>query len=821
LKQARLPSVKSAISLGTRLGAQRKLEHWFKQQGWRLQDFQRETWQALAAGEEILLHAATGSGKTLAVWGGLLIERMHSAAQGKVLWITPLRALANDLLENLARPVRELALPIEIALRTGDASSRMKRLARQGHFDALVVTPESLSLLLSYPDTAPQFLELDCIVVDEWHELMGSKRGVLLELVLAHLRARNPTLRTVGISASLGNLKQAGDVLFPHRRYHLIEAKQASSPRLKTLLPEPGVRFAWAGHLGLKQLPRVLELISKAHCTLLFTNTRGQAELWHQALNSVWPFEAGTLGLHHGSLDRAVRTELEDGLRAGSVRCAVSTSSLDLGVDFQHVDQVIQVGSPKGIARLIQRAGRAKHRPGEQSEIYGLPTHLLELIEFAAAREALAAREVESKPALEQCFDVLAQHLATLALGPGLNASRSFEEVRLSHAFRNLSAQDYQRVLNFLRNGGEALKHYADYQRVVDVDDGSLRMVGKTQALRHRLSIGTIISEGSVQVRLQHGTSLGSVEESFVARMQVGDVFAFAGRTLKLTQFRELIAHVKIARGNPSRVAVWAGGHLPLSSQLATRVRVLLAHPDRLSAHPEWSALQALVECQRARSHLPDQHQLLVEVFEEKQLQHLFIYPFLGRQVHRALASLMAFRLAQRRNNTWSMAINDYGLLLSPSEGVELDAEIVRQLLCSADLDADLRASVNLAELEQRQFREVARVAGLLPPSMPSRQVRSLRSLQASSSLLFQTLQSFDPGHILLEQTAREVLKYVLHADELQAALEQMRQCELVLCRLTRLSPLAFPLWAERLRISLSNEDWRTRVERAARLADE
>ncbi|MEP6634838.1 MAG: DEAD/DEAH box helicase, partial [Luteimonas sp.] len=518
------------------------LTTWFATQGWRAADFQRETWARYLAGESGLIHTPTGSGKTLAAFGGPLLEaftasKSRSSAQTKalrtlkVLWITPLRALAADTARALREPIAALGLDWQVAMRTGDASARDKRLARAGKVDVLVITPESLALLLSYPDTAANFRDLRCVVVDEWHELLGNKRGVLLQLCLARLRAMAAALRTWGLSATLGNLNEARDALLPHASLAAIVS--AAAPRgfvLETLLPTEGERFPWAGHLGLVQLPRVLERLLSVRSSLLFTNTRAQAELWHQALAAVWPEDAATLALHHGSLDPKLRASAEQGLRNGSLRCVVATSSLDLGVDFPAVDQVLQIGSPKGVSRLLQRAGRAKHRPGESGHVVCVPSHILELVEYAAARSAIARGAIESRHPLLLCLDVLAQHCVTLALGGGFDADALYDEVRGTYAYAALDLVTWGSVLDFIVQGGQALSNYPDFQRVVRDQDGIYRVEDRRIAFRHRLSIGTITSDGSVAVKFLRGGGLGSVEESFIGRMRPGDRFRFAGR---------------------------------------------------------------------------------------------------------------------------------------------------------------------------------------------------------------------------------------------------------------------------------------------------
>nr|WP_146474527.1 ligase-associated DNA damage response DEXH box helicase [Vulcaniibacterium thermophilum] len=733
----------------------------------------------------------------------------------RLLWITPLRALASDTLRSLREPIEGLGLDWQIAARTGDASARDKRLARSGRLDALVTTPESLALLLSYPETAPQLAGLRAVVVDEWHELLDNKRGVLLQLGLARLRALAPGLRIWGLSATLGNLDEARAVLLPHAPdAPIVAGVRPRTLRIETLLPEAGERFPWAGHLGLSQLSRVIDHVLAARTSLVFTNTRSQAELWHQALSAVWPDEPGTLALHHGSLDPVLRAQVESGLRTGALRCAVSTSSLDLGVDFPAVDQVFQIGSPKGAARLLQRAGRSRHRPGEAGQVLCVPTHALEIVEFAAAREVIGEGRIEARRPPVLSLDVLAQHCVTLALGGGFEADALYAEVRGTHAFAALDPLAWQAVLEFVVQGGRALEHYPDYRRVVRDGHGRYVVEDRKVALRHRLSIGTITSDAAVAIRFLRGGTLGSVEEGFIARLRPGERFQFAGRTLELVRLEGMTAYVRLAKSAEGQVPKWQGGRMPLSTELAHAVeRLLHERPDT----PELRAVASLLDLQARLSALPAPGRLLAEWVAGRDGRHLFLYPFAGRQVHEGLAALLALRWARRAPNTFSYASNDYGLVLSPAAEAAIDADTLRALLAPDGLFDDLRASLNLGELARRQFREIARVAGLLPPSLPGRAPRSMRQLQTSAGLIYDVLRRHDPEHLLLALAEREVFAQQLEVTRLQAALDDCARRTLDLRTPRSLTPLAFPLWAESLRRGeISTEDWRTRVQRAA-----
>jgi len=806
---------------GTR-GWDAPLTAWFATRGWKAARFQREVWRRYLHGESGLLHTPTGSGKTLAAFGGPVLQALSESsapvkAKGagpRVLWITPLRALAADTTRALAQVAKDLDLGWTVGQRTGDASAREKRLARKGEIDVLVITPESLALLLSYADASSRFRALRCMVVDEWHELLGNKRGVLLQLCLARLRRLSPGACTWGLSATLGNLEEARAVLLPLATSSpLVSGVKPRKVTISSVLPPVDRSLPWAGHLGLSRLPEVYKSLFKVRASLLFTNTRAQAELWHRALTSIWPEDPATLALHHGSLDPRLRAAAEQGLRDGTIRCVVTTSSLDLGVDFPAVDQVLQVGSPKGVARLLQRAGRARHRPGESGRVICVPAQALELIEYAAARQAIVRGEIESRTPLRGCLDVLAQHAVTLALGGGFDADALYEEVRETHAYSALAPTDWQAVLDFIVQGGTALANYPEFRRVQRDADGCYRVHDRRVALRHRLSIGTIVADGAVSVRYLRGGTLGAVEESFLARLRRGDRFQFAGRTLQLARLEGMTAYVRRVNGGDGPVATWQGGRMPLSNELGREVESLFTHPG---SHREMRAVEPLLSIQQQVSALPGRDRLLIERLDTRRGMHLFVFPFSGRAVHEGMAAMVALRWGRLQTNTFSYAVNDYGLMLTLAEPAELSEQLLWRLLNPSGASEDLRASVNLGELARRQFREIARVAGLLTPSLPGREMRSLRQVQASSGLLYDVLRRYDPDHVLLAQADSEVLEQQLEMPRLMEVLRDCARRELIVREPHGLTPLSFPLWTESLRGQLSTETWRARVQRAA-----
>lgn len=791
-----------------------RLEALFSQRGWPVFEFQRQAWAAWKDGHSGLIHAPTGSGKTLAAWGGPLEDLLEHPPNGlNLLWITPLRALAVDTTENLNRPLDELAIEWRVGLRTGDTSASQRRAQQKTPPPALVTTPESLSLMLSYADSAQRLGKLRGVVVDEWHELLGSKRGVLLELALARLRALNPGLRVWGLSATLGNLDEAmASLLGPSRPGRLIAGSLTREIQIDILLPDTIERFPRAGRAGLHQLRGVREAIDQAESTLLFTNTRSQAELWHQALQSV-ASEPERIQLHHGSIDKAQRLATEEGLRRGTLRCVVATSSLDLGVDFSPVDQVIQVGSPKGIARLVQRAGRSGHQPGRTSRLLCVPTHALEILEVIAAREEIRAGRIESRTPLKGSLDVAAQHLVSTALGGGFRAEAMQAELKSTHAFADLDDPHWQWLLDFITRGGPALKAYPGFQRV-DCEDGVYRVKNRRIASLHRMSVGTITADGHLQVKFPRGGSLGQIEERFITRLKPGERFLFAGRLLELTRVHDMVAYVRKAQGGKAQVPRWAGGRLPLSTLLAEAMLRLMGSAERApneARQGELKPVAALLATQRLQSALPGPDRLLAERLVSREGHHLFVYPFAGRLAHEGLAALLAWRLSRDQAITFSMTVNDYGLELVSDQPFELDEARLAAVLNRDNLEPDILASLNAAEMARHRFRDIARIAGLVFQGYPGRQKRT-RQIQASSGLMFDMLSEHDPDNLLLNQAQREVLEAEMELSRLARTLEQAAVQTICLTHPERLTPLAFPLWADRLRSRVSSDDFDRRV---------
>jgi ATP-dependent helicase Lhr and Lhr-like helicase len=804
---------------------------WFQQRGWAPFAFQQEVWQAMTAGHSGLLHATTGSGKTLAAWLGA-VQRARPGPGLQVLWLTPMRALAADTTRALLDPLPALAPGWTVGMRTGDTPPAERARQDRRWPTALVTTPESLSLMLTREHARAELASVHTVVVDEWHESLGNKRGVQIQLAIARLRRWNPGLAVWGLSATLGNLAQAMHTLVGHGQGRLVQGRLDKALVIDTLLPvEPG-RFSWGGHLGAQMQQPVVDEIARTAAgggtTLVFTNTRSQAEIWYQLLLQARPDWAGLVALHHGSLDKAVRDWVEAGLKAGKLLAVVATSSLDLGVDFLPVERVLQIGSAKGVARLLQRAGRSGHAPGRASRVTLVPTNTLELLEAAAARRAAQAGQVEQRHTPAKPLDVLVQHLVTIALGGGFVADEAFDEVRSAPAYTTLTRAEFDWCLAFVERGGDSLSAYPEYHRIALVE-GLWRVPDRGIARRHRLQVGTIVSDAAMQLKWWAkgggGGTLGSIEEGFIARLKKGDCFIFGGRLLEYVRTQDMAAYVKRATRASGSVPSWAGSKMPLSSELAHAVLALLddaaqalpapgeAVHGGVFAEPELQAALPMLQTQARLSHLPRRGELLVESYTSREGHHLFIYPCAGRNVHIGLAQLLAWRLAQAAPNTFSLSVNDLGLEIVAAQPPDLSALDQGRLFSDDDLLADVLASLNSGELAQRRFREIARVAGLVFSGYPGAP-KSLRQLQASSSLFYEVFRQYDADNRLLGQAQAEVLAQELDLDQLQSTLQRLAALPLRRVELRAPSPFSLPLMVERLREQLTTEKLKDRLER-------
>ncbi len=834
------------------------IKTWLEKEGRKPFLFQEQTWEQILQGESGLVNAPTGCGKTFSVFLGALIDFInthpddyHSLSKNglQLLWITPLRALAKDIGRAMEEVINALGLQWKVGIRNGDTNTTERARQKRQMPEVLIITPESLHLLLAQKGYAGYFSNLKIIAVDEWHELIGSKRGVQVELAIAHIlythlkdEGSNPLKSPAvwGISATIGNLEEAKEVLLsPVRAIRklqqktipgiIVRANMDKSIVVESIIPDEIEKYPWAGHLGIKLAHKVLPIIAESRTTLIFINTRGMSEMWYQKLLDIAPELAGSIALHHGSVDMELRDWVEENLHTGNLKAVVCTASLDLGVDFRPVETVIQVGSPKGVARFLQRAGRSGHSPDAVSKIYFLPTHSLELVEAAALKAAIDEKLIESREPMLLCFDVLIQFLNTLAISDGFIPEEILPEVLSTYCFREMNADEWAQLLHFITAGGNALQQYDDYRKV-EIIDGRYHITSRRIAMRHRLHIGTIVADAMMKVKYFTGGYIGVIEEGFISRLEPGDVFTLAGRNLEFVMIKEMTALVRKSSAKKSMVPSWQGGRMPLSANLGKKLRqtfnrvvpqktngTSISSRNQKSSREELpielSVLQPLFDLQAELSHVPNENELLIEQIETRDGFHLFVYPFEGRLVHEAMAAILAYRISRIMPITFSFAMNDYGFELLSDQPVPVDDTNVYDLFSPEDLLTDIQRSVNSTEMARRKFRDVAVIGGLVFQGYPGERKKA-RHLQASASLLFNVFSEYEPNNLLLRQSYQEVLSQQMEETRLRDMLHRIQDSKIILRFPNRLTPFCFPIKVDSMREDLSSEKLEDRVRR-------
>lgn len=875
---------------------------WLATKGFQPFAYQEEAWQHIINGESGLVNAPTGTGKTFSVFLGAVIQFINQhpenyLSKGKnglqLVWITPLRALAKDIGRAMEEVIFELGLQWKVGIRNGDTSSADRAKQKRQMPEVLIITPESLHLLLTQKGYAEIFRTLKIIAADEWHELVGSKRGVQVELALSRMvglkappppkggasnaqpshtqeanksaassrsgagASANPplgrggALSIWGISATIGNLEQAKDVLLAPLKIlkadasksevmsvshfplggqggfplggggAIVRARMHKQLEILSVLPDEIEKYPWAGHLGIKLAEKILPILEESRTTLIFINTRGMSELWYQTLLTIAPHLAGAMALHHGSIEMELRTWVEEALHEGKLKAVVCTASLDLGVDFRPVETVIQVGSPKGVARFLQRAGRSGHSPDAVSKIYFLPTHSLELIEAAALKSAIDEQFIESREPLLLCYDVLVQYLCTLACADGFRPDEIFREVKATNCYAELTEEEWSEMLFFITNGGNALQQYDEYKKV-EIEAGVYKINSRRIALRHRLHIGTIVSDSMMKVKFLGGGYVGIIEEGFISRLEPGDSFTLAGRQLELVTIKDMTVIVKKSNAKKFNIPSWLGGRLPLSASLGKVLRqmvdrasetVNVKHKASKEVPIEIQVLRPLFDLQKRLSHLPKENELLIEQIETRDGFHLFVYPFEGRLVHEAVAALLAYRISRITPITFSIAMNDYGFELLSDQPIPVDDSNVYELFSPDNLIEDIQRSVNATEMAKRKFRDIAVIGGLIFQGFPG-EYKKARHLQASAGLLFNVFNEYDADNVLIRQAYQEVFDQQMEEVRLRGLLQRVQKSRVVLTYPQRLTPFCFPIKVDSMREALTSEKLADRVRR-------
>ena len=778
--------------------------------------FQSETWFKFSNNYSGMVIAPTGFGKTFSVFLAVVIDYMNHPdnykSGMKLLWITPLRALAKDIAKAMSEALEEIGLDWEVAVRNGDTSTKDRAKQTKKMPDILIITPESLHLLLAQKQHQKFFKSLQCIVVDEWHELLSSKRGVMTELAVSRIFSYQKKLRIWGITATIGNLEEAMNVLIPYDiKKTKVVAKEKKKIEIKSVFPDDVEVLPWAGHLGTKLADKIIPIILESQTTLVFTNTRSQAEMWYQVLLNTHPDFAGQIAIHHSSVDKDIRIWIEENLSSGYLKAVISTSSLDLGVDFKPVDTVIQIGSSKGIARFLQRAGRSGHSPFETSKIYFVPTHSLELIEVAALKEAVKQNKIEPREPLVLCYDVLLQFVLTLAVGDGFDEKETYQQITSTNAFKDLSPEEWNWILTFITVGGK-LKNYEEYHKVV-IENGLYKVTSRRIAMLHRMNIGAIVSDSMLKVKFFSGGYVGMIEEYFISKLKKNDKFILAGRVLEVSHVKEMTVYVRNSSGK-GIVPSYLGGRLPMSSYLSVFLRQKLSESlDAKSSEKELQFLHPLLVSQQENSHIPSENEFLVERIKTREGHHLFMYPFEGRLIHEVMSALIAYRISRITPISFSIAMNDYGFELFSKLEIPLTEENIHEILSKENLIRDVMASVNSTEMARRKFRDIAVISGMVIRTYPGQQ-KNNKNLQSSSGLIFNVLEDFDPENLLLKQAYSEVFFQQIDEARLVEAFKRIHESEIIVKNSNTFTPLSFPIKVDSLRQSLSSEDLKARILR-------
>ncbi|MDN3596177.1 ligase-associated DNA damage response DEXH box helicase [Zunongwangia endophytica] len=805
-------------------------ENWFTDQDWKPFKFQKDTWKAYLQKKNGLLNAPTGSGKTYALWVPIVLSYIKNNPDYKTkhkkglkaIWVTPLRALSVEIEQAAERFASGLGTNLTVGIRTGDTPQKERAAQKRSMPDLLITTPESLHLLLSSKNYDKTFKNLEAIVVDEWHELLGTKRGVQIELALSRLKTVSKTLRIWGISATIGNLQQAREVLLgpeseAFQNSELIRANLQKKIKVKSIIPEIMDKFPWRGHMGLHLIDEVVPIIKNSRTTLLFTNTRSQCELWFQKLIGKYPEFAGELAMHHGSINKETRLWVEQAIRNESLKAVVCTSSLDLGVDFAPVETIIQIGGPKGVARFLQRAGRSGHQPGKESVIYFLPTHAIELIEASALQKAVEKKAVEDRIPYLLSFDVLVQYLTTLAVSNGFFPKDIYPEIKSTFCFQAITEEDWRWILNFITKGSQSLQAYDEYKKVEIEEDGLFKIENRGVAMRHRLQIGTIVSDAMLSVKYMKGGYIGTMEEWFISKLNPGDVFTFAGRNLELVRIKNMQVLVKKSKKKTAKVPSWMGGRMTFSAQMSELLReemYLASEYDPATGNSEeLSALTGIFDRQKKESIIPKSNEFLIETFKDREGYHAIFYPFEGRFVHEALGSLLAYRISLLSPISFSIAFNDYGFELLSDQEIDMQQVLDNNLFSAEYLMDDLYKSLNATEMARRKFRDIAVIAGLVFTGYPNKVVKS-KHLQSSSQLLFSVFKDYEDDNLLYLQSFRETFEHQLEEGRLRQALERIDHQKMVWKNCEKATPFSFPIITDRLREKLSSEKLEDRIRR-------
>lgn len=767
--------------------ANHPLTHWLDQRGWHWFPHQIDTLQSAQSGHDVLLCAPTGAGKTLSGFLPSFVDLNENPSREAglhTLYISPLKALTVDVHRNVGKPIEDMKLPITYETRTGDTPASKRERQKKKPPDILMTTPESLALLLSYDNADKYFAHLRYIIIDEQHALMGSKRGDLLSLALARLAELSPKAQRIGLSATIADPQTALEWLSP-RKGKVVMAPTRVAPKIKILQTEN--RLPWAGHMAGYAMQPIYDELKDSGMSIVFVNTRAQAELVFQNL---WKINDANLkiAVHHGSLERNLRRKVEEKMASGELDCVVATSSLDLGIDWAEVDLVVQIGAPKGVSRLLQRIGRSNHRLNEPSRAILVPTNRFEYLECVAAVDAIGDKELDGIDIRIGGLDVLAQHIFGTACSAPFNADKLYAEVKSTYPYKDLERGDFDQTLRFVQDGGYALKNYDRYQRLITDGGGNYALSDPRMARQYRMNIGTIVEAPLLKIKMGKRT-LGTIEEYFINNLSPGDTFLFAGQVVRYDGLHDATVLVSRTTSDKPKIPSYDGGKLPISTHLSYRVRQLLQTEEAWRGMPD--SVGEWLELQSERSVMPGTDHLLIETFPRAGKHYLVAYPFAGRNAHQTLGFLMMRRMTRLGDKPLGFVATDYALVVwslrAPSD---IDA------LFSVDLlGEELHEWLEDTPLLKRTFREAAVIAGLVERRHPG-QVKTGRQMTFSSDLIYDVLNQYEPDHILLRAARADATGGLIDTGRLAEMLVAM-QGKLNIKYLRRVTPLAVPMMLE------------------------
>lgn len=756
--------------------------------------YQQRTIEAFEEHAYGLVEAPTGRGKTLAIALSIVQDALKKNKRPKVLWVTPMRALARDTTQQLEEILSYFFKDIALILRTGDASSHQKKKARLNAWDILITTPESCALFTTYSDMNETLQSIETVIIDEWHVLIHQKRGILFELFLSFLTTLNPSHKRWALSATLSSIKDASDCLAPNGPVCHIHDPFKKEIKGDILLPEgadPSCR-SLGKHL-------IHDLIKKIHCVtscIIFTNTRSQSEQWYLLLKESKQFKANELAIHHSAVDASSRKSAEIGIKQGHIKCIVATSSLDLGVDLEPVDLVVHIGSPKGMARLKQRAGRSGHSPFEAAHILMVPRHGFEVIESVAAIQNLDKTIEDETPYHSTPYDLLMQHITNLGIGRSFSETDCYTMCKSTHTYRNITVEEVRWILDFCCNEHTLLKAYPEHTKLIKTNATFSTNPSKSLQKAQRFNIGAITSDDMLTVMFTNRRPIGTIEEQFIRQLNPSDTFLFAGKILSVKRIQDDAVIVQRATQTLPKYTRWYGGYMSYSSQLSNFMLEQLDNFHNSLDNP-YELAQQFLKWQHQDSMVPKNDECLIEITSIDQCPTVFIYPFCGRAANHALAMSLSHKMAEYFKCASAMTVNDYGIMIQFDKDIDSQTFDFKTHLCYSSIEKSSESSFNQNEMVLQEFRHICLTSGLIYRGLPGR-LKTGRYTQSSVRILYDIFKEYDPDNLLLKQAQQTVFHTQIFPSRLQKRLSVISE-KCVIKSIEKISPFGYTLYQEQL----------------------